>query len=141
MFALTAIATTSLATPVLLKAAGELHHTLVLQSNILARQGAGIPELRGEGEKLAGQRAGGIKGGIPSSEPGYMRKVPSKKVAGDLRGDYMLGRLGNATSSRGNITDVLSKVPRRVHGTEDYKKINRPTPRRLAGYGNQSYAP
>lgn len=139
MFALTAVATTSLATPVLLKAASELHHSMVLQSNILARQGAGLPELEGEGERLAKQRAGGIKGGIASDEPGYMRKVPSKSVAGDTRGNFKTGGLGNATSSRGNITDILSKVPRRVYGTEDYKRINRPTPRRLPGYGNQSY--
>lgn len=128
------------ATPVLIKAAGELHRTY-LESNVLARQGQGTPADKGEDAKLARQRASGIKGGIQSKEPQYMGKVPGKKMTGDLRKDYEIGGLGNATSSRGILEDILSKVPRQTLGTDEYKKIARPQPKKAGGYGNQSFTP
>lgn len=113
-----------------------------MQSNNLARQGLG-PPLPAEAErKDQRQRAAGIpKPGIPAEEPGYMTRVPSRAVAGDLREEYMCGGLGNATSSRGFLDDVLQKVPRQAHGTSEYKRINMPAPQRLPGFDNQGATP
>lgn len=141
MFGLAAIASGACAAPVLFKAAGEVHRTLVLKSNVLARQGESVPTEAGAGQKLARQRAAGVSGGVKSKEPGYMGKVPSNKVTGDLRKDYEVGGLGKATSSQGNITDILAKVPKQQHGTDEYKRINRPVPSRAPGFGNQSFSP
>lgn len=130
--------------PIAIKAVGELHRHTVLQSNTLARQGNGLPEFAGEDEKLARQRAGGINGGLVPGKapPAYLGKVPKRGAPGDGRRDYEVGGLGNATSSRGRIVDILNKVPRRTAGaSSDYKNANRPVPSRLPGYGNQSYAP
>lgn len=142
MFAVPASLAGAAVIPVAVKAVGELHRLTVLQSNVLSRQGNGVPKEKGEGEKLARQRASGVKGGIPSSEPQYMGSVPNRKVTGDLRKDYQVGGLGNATSSRGNITDILEKVPQQIlGGTADYKRAARPVPARRPGFGNQSYTP
>lgn len=141
MFGLVGIVAGASAAPVAIKAVGELHRTLVLQSNVLARQGESVPAKRGEGEKLARQRAAGVKGGVVSPEPKYMGKVPSQPVSGDLRRDYEVGGLGNATSSQGILSDILDKVPRQQHGTGEYKRINRPQPLRAPGFGNQSFTP
>lgn len=141
MFGLAAVASGACAAPVLLKAAGEAHRALVLRSNILARQGVSVPEDAGNGAKLARQRAAGVSGGVKSKEPAYMGKVPSRKVSGDLRKDYEAGGLGNATSSQGNLTDILSKVPRKTHGDTEYKRINRPVPTKAPGFGNQAFTP
>lgn len=141
MFGLAAVATGACAAPVFFKAAGEVHRALVLQSNVLARQGESVPSQSGAGERLARQRASGVSGPERKKEPGYMGKVPENNLAGDLRKDYEVGGLGNATSSQGNIMDILAKVPRRKMGTDQYKKINRPVPSRAPGYGNQSYTP
>eukprot|EP00174_Griffithsia_okiensis_P000473 GO255931.1.p1 GENE.GO255931.1~~GO255931.1.p1 ORF type:complete len:127 (+),score=1.85 GO255931.1:122-502(+) len=106
------------ALPVAAKAVGELHRQVFLQSNTLARQGMNVPDKKGEGEKLARQRSAGINGGLSGAkkDPAYLRDVPSRPMAGDKRRDYEVGSLGNATSSRGNITDILDKVPRRTLG-------------------------
>lgn len=120
---------------------GELHRITVLQSNTLARQGLSVPDKKGEDSRLSRQRAGGISGGLPKKEPSWVGKVPSKPVKGDLRKDYEIGGLGNATSSKGNLVDILDKVPRKTAGTADYKNINRPQPKRLPGFGNQSFSP
>lgn len=141
MFGLVGIVAGASAAPVAIKAVGEIHRTLVLQSNVLARQGESVPANRGEGEKVARQRASGVKGGLPKMEPGYMSKVPVKPVTGDLRKDLEVGGLGNATSSRGILSDILDKVPRQSHGTGEYKRINRPSPGRAPGFGNQSFTP
>lgn len=141
MFGLAAIASGACAAPVLFKAAGEAHRALVLRSNVLARQGESIPAEAGNGGKIARQRAAGISGGVKSKTPGYMGKVPNNKMTGDLRKDYEVGGLGNATSSQGNIADILAKVPRQKNGTDEYKRINRPVPRRAPGFGNQSFSP
>ncbi|CAN8068075.1 unnamed protein product [Agarophyton chilense] len=135
------LATTISSLPIAIKAIGELHKATVLQSNALARQGLSTPDKRGEDERLSRQRAGGISGGFKEQAPSWERKVPSRAVAGDIRKDYEVGGLGNATSSRGNLVDILDKVPRKTHGNGDYKKINRPQPRRLPGFGNQSFGP
>lgn len=135
------------AMPIAIKAIGELHRHTVLQSNgnnTLARQGNGTPSLPGVEDTLQRQRAAGIKGGFnPSKQPpAYMGKVPSRKLAGDDLEDYLVGGLGNATSSRGKMIDILGKVPAgTVGGSTDYKKSNRPTPRRVPGFGNQSFSP
>lgn len=141
MFGLTAVVTGASALPVAIKAVGEAHRALVLQSNTLARQGVSVPANRGEGDKLARQRASGVSGGITADDPQYIGKVPKRDVAGDLRKDYEVGGLGNATSSRGNLVDILDKVPRKTHGNGQYKRINRPVPTRAAGFGNQSFTP
>lgn len=141
MFGLAAVASGACAAPVFLKAAGEAHRALVLQSNVLARQGESVPENAGNGAKLARQRAAGISGGVKSKEPGYMGKVPERKVSGDLRKDYEAGGLGNATSSQGNLTDILAKVPKQTLGDSEYKRINRPVPSRAPGFGNQAFTP
>lgn len=130
--------------PIAIKAVGEIHHHVLQSSNVLARQGNGSPDFSGEDERLARQRTAGVRGGFApgKAEPGYMGKVPDRKLSGDDRKDYKVGGLGNATSSRGVIDDLLDKVPRRTHGaTADYKKANRPVPSRKAGWGNQSYTP
>lgn len=136
--------------PVAAKAVGEVHRQLVLQSNgnnTLARQGNGTPSLPGIADTVERQRAGGISSVPPGStkggaaKAGYLGKVPSKPLAGDDREHYKTG-LGNATSSRGRIVDILSKVPKRtVGGSADYKKANRATPSRAGGFGNQSFTP
>lgn len=141
MLGLAAVASGACAAPVLLKAAGEAHRALVLRSNVLARQGESVPEDAGNAAKLARQRAAGVSGGVKSKDPAYMGKVPSRKVTGDLRKDYEAGGLGNATSSQGNLTDILSKVPRNIHGDTEYKRINRPVPTRAPGFGNQAFTP
>lgn len=141
MFGLVGIVAGASVAPVAIKAVGEIHRGLVLQSNVLARQGVSVPAERGEGEKVARQRASGVKGGIEKTEPDYMGKVPARPVCGDLRRDLEVGGLGNATSSRGILTDILDKVPRQSHGTGDYKTINRPSPGRAPGFGNQSFTP
>lgn len=125
------------ALPVAIKAVGELHRA-VFQSE-LARQGQGIPVKRGEGERLQRQKVGGISGGVAPTKPGYFGKVPSRPLAGDLRKEYEVGGLGDATSSRSNLEDILDKVPRKMHGTESYKRIVRPTPTKKPGYDNQAY--
>lgn len=141
MFGLAAVATGACAAPVFFKAAGEVHRALVLRSNVLARQGESVPAEAGAGRRLAQQRASGVSGSERRSEPGYMGKVPRKSMAGDLRKDYEVGGLGNATSSQGNITDILAKVPTQQLGTDQYKKINRSVPSRAPGFGNQSFPP
>lgn len=144
MIALAGALTGVCALPVAIKAVGELHRQHVLQSNVLSRQGNGSPEFAGAEEKLARQRTGGILGGLAPNkgEPGYLRKVPARPMTGDKRRDYEVGSLGNATSSRGILLDVLDKVPRRtVGGSGDYKRANRPGPSRKAGWGNQSFTP
>lgn len=141
MFSIPAVLAGASAFPVAVKAVGELHRITVLQSNTLARQGESVPEKRGEGEKIAKQRAAGISGGTKNADPAWLRKVPSNSVTGDLRDEYMVGGLGNATSSKGNIIDILDKVPRKTHGTEEYKRIARPQPKRAPGFGNQSFTP
>lgn len=147
MFALSASAAAGIsALPVAVKAVGELHRhaTTVLQANTLARQGNNVPANKGEGERLARQRGAGIKGGLSPNkkDPAFLRDVPSRPTAGDTRRDYEVSGLGNATSSRGNIVDILDKVPRRtVGGSSDYKKANRPTPARKPGFDNQTYTP
>lgn len=127
------------ALPVAIKAVGEIHRGLFLESNVLARQGLGAPENPGEGDKLARQRTGGIKGGLPQDEPGYVKKTPTRAQAGDLRQKYRVKSLGNATSSRGNLDDVLNKVPQRTYGTDAYKRIYRPVPTRAPGFDNQAF--
>eukprot|EP00186_Timspurckia_oligopyrenoides_P003911 CAMPEP_0182448278 /NCGR_PEP_ID=MMETSP1172-20130603/25661_1 /TAXON_ID=708627 /ORGANISM="Timspurckia oligopyrenoides, Strain CCMP3278" /LENGTH=161 /DNA_ID=CAMNT_0024645081 /DNA_START=138 /DNA_END=623 /DNA_ORIENTATION=- len=108
-------------------------------NNVLARQGEGVPDFSGAGSKLARQRAGGIKGGVEVKGPAFLDKVPSRAMSGDIRGKYMAGGLGNATSSQGNLTDILAKVPKKINGTDEYKKIARPPPSKQAGFGNQSF--
>lgn len=129
------------AIPVAIKAIGEIHRITVLQSNVLARQGLSTPDELGKEERESRKRGAGFGGDIKSKTPSYMKKVPKKAVAGDLRKKYEVGGLGNALSSRGNLTDILAKVPRKISGTEQYKRINRPPPKRLPGYGNQSFTP
>lgn len=141
MFSLPLALTGASAVPVALKAVGELHRTTVLQSNTLARQGESVPEKRGEGEKLARQRAAGVSGGVKPDKPSWLGKVPSRSVTGDLRKSYEVGGLGDATSSKGNITDILDKVPTQTAGTDEYKRISRPPPSRAPGFGNQSFTP
>lgn len=140
MFPVPAVIAGASAIPIAMKAAGELHRITVLRSNTLARQGLSVPEEEGLGEKLARQRAGGISGGI-ESDPSWARKVPAKPLAGDLRKEYEVGGLGNATSSQGILSDILAKVPKQVNGTDEYKRIARPNPKRAAGFGNQSFTP
>lgn len=126
--------------PVALKAVGEAHR--VLMSDALARQGLGPVGPSGAAERSARQRAAGIPNpGIESNEPGYLGRVPKRPMAGDLRRDYEVGGLGNATSSRGLLEDILAKVPRKLHGTEEYKRINRPAPKRAPGFDNQGATP
>lgn len=147
MLALTGAAAGVSVIPVAIKAVGELHRLTVLKSNsnnVLARQGAGSPTSVADDTKLARQRAGGIRGGLSQAKPSpkFLDKVPKRGAPGDNRRDYEVGGLGNATSSRGQIDDVLDKVPRRTVGANgDYKRANRPIPSRLPGYGNQSYGP
>lgn len=141
MFAIAGVATSAVVMPIAVKAVGELHRVTVLRSNTLARQGESLPERRGEEKRLARQRAAGLKGGNEVKPPSYMGKVPSKATKGDLRREYEIGGLGEATSSKGNIIDILSRVPRRTVGTDDYKRIARPTPSRAPGFGNQSFTP
>lgn len=138
MFALAAPAATSalVALPVAVKAAGELHRH-VLASDALARQGVGPVPLPGAAKRAERNRAAGIPGGLADQEPAYLGRVPNRPVTGDLRKDYEVGRLGDATSSKGVLSDILAKVPRKTHGSGDYKKINRPDPRRLPGFDNQ----
>jgi len=150
MFAIAATSTCVPLLPVALKGLGELHRAFtsdslggqrVFASDALARQGLGPVGPRGLSEKQARQRAGGISGpGIPTSEPGYIGRVPSRNVAGDQRGDYQATR-GNATSSRGILGDILGKVPRKTHGSAEYKRINRPQPKRTPGFDNTSALP
>jgi hypothetical protein len=141
MFAAAAtVAVGASALPVAAKAIGELHRA-VFMSNALARQGQSLVGSEGEIERSARQRAAGIGGAVPESdEPSYMDNVPKKAVAGDTRGKYVQTR-GSATSSRGILSDILAKVPRRANGTDEYKEIARPRPSRQAGYDNQAFAP
>lgn len=141
MFALPAAVAGASAIPIAVKAVGEIHRITVLQSNTLARQGESVPAKRGEGDKIARQRAAGVRGGVKPDGPAWLGKVPSNSVTGDLRKDYEIGGLGDATSSKGNMADILDKVPRKTHGNGQYKKINRPTPSRAPGFGNQSFTP
>ena len=129
--------------PVAIKAVGEMHRHIVLQSNTLARQGNGTPTLQGLEDTLERQRAAGIRGGLTNDKdpPAYMDKVPNRPITGDSRKEYVVGK-GNATSSRGRMADILSKVPKRtVGGSADYKKSNKSTPKRAGGFGNQSFTP
>jgi hypothetical protein len=137
MFAVATAAFGVSALPVAAKAIGELHRA-VFQSNVLARQGMSVPQEAGAGERLARQRAGGIKGGTDGDDPQYMSKVPRKALAGDTRKQHLVTR-GSATSSKGILDDILAKVPRKANGTGDYQRAIRPVPTRAAGYGNQSY--
>lgn len=126
--------------PVALKAVGEVHR--VLMSDALARQGLGPVGPAGALERSARQRAAGVpRPGIASSEPNYLDRVPKRPVAGDKRREYEVGGLGNATSSRGLLDDVLAKVPRKLNGTAEYKRINRPNPSRAPGFDNQGATP
>lgn len=126
----------------LLKAASELHHTF-LTSDVLSRQGESVPSLPGLGDKLSRQRASGVRGNTSDDDgPSWLKKVPKKNVTGDLRKVYDVGARGNATSSQGNMEDILLKVPNKgSYGTEQYKRIARPEPRRSPGFGNQSFTP
>lgn len=146
MFAASAASLTLGATalPVAAKAFGELHRT-VLQSNgnnTLARQGESFDPAEGARERNSRQRAGGITGGTCSEteEPSYMDATPKKASAGDIRRSYETKK-GSATSSKGILSDILAKVPRRTVGTESYKRASRPAPSRQGGYGNQSFTP
>lgn len=145
MLALTGAAAGVSVLPVAIKAVGELHRLTVLKSNnnnVLARQGNGSPT--SDDTKLARQRAGGVRGGLSDAKPSpkFLDKVPKRGAPGDGRRNYEVGGLGNATSSRGQINDVLDKVPRRTAGASaDYKRANRPIPSRLPGFGNQSFGP
>lgn len=114
-----------------------------MESDQLARQGLGGPLAPAAERKNQLQRAAGIGGAQfqPASEPSYFAAVPRKDVTGDLRKEYEVTGLGNATSSRGFLDDVLMKVPRQVHGSSEYKRINRPPPARAPGFGNQSATP
>ena len=126
--------------PVAMKAFGEGHR--VLMSDALARQGLGPVGPSGDAERNARQRAAGVPNpGVPSDVPDYFGRVPSRPLAGDKRRDYEIGGLGNATSSRGILEDILAKVPRKTHGLGDYKRSNRPPPSRPDGFGNQSASP
>lgn len=127
--------------PVAAKALGELHRA-VFPSDTLARQGESLGKDSGANERLARQRASGVGGGEVSEteEPSYMGKLPKKAMAGDLRRSYQQ-RKGSATSSKGILADILSKVPRQSNGTDSYKRIARPPPSRQGGFGNQSYTP
>mmetsp|Transcript_12827 Transcript_12827/g.34531 ORF Transcript_12827/g.34531 Transcript_12827/m.34531 type:complete len:163 (+) Transcript_12827:147-635(+) len=109
-------------------------------NNVLARQGRGVPDMPGAGDKLARQRAAGIKGGVETREqPSFLDKVPNKGIRGNLKENYTVGKLGNATSSQGNLPDILAKVPKKPNGTPEYQRIARPPPSRQAGFGNSSF--
>ena len=126
--------------PVALKALGEGHR--VLMSDALARQGLGPVGPSGGAERNARQRAAGVPNpGVSSDVPDYFDRVPNRPVAGDKRRDYEVGGLGDATSSKGILEDILDKVPRKTYGLGDYKRINRPYPKRPEGFDNQGATP
>eukprot|EP00179_Madagascaria_erythrocladioides_P009916 CAMPEP_0198326676 /NCGR_PEP_ID=MMETSP1450-20131203/14133_1 /TAXON_ID=753684 ORGANISM="Madagascaria erythrocladiodes, Strain CCMP3234" /NCGR_SAMPLE_ID=MMETSP1450 /ASSEMBLY_ACC=CAM_ASM_001115 /LENGTH=163 /DNA_ID=CAMNT_0044030653 /DNA_START=85 /DNA_END=576 /DNA_ORIENTATION=+ len=135
------------------KALSELHRAanpappLVLAANAnnnLARQGLAGPALPGANRRAESDRVGGIRGGVSKKDgeaPAYLEKVPKKEMTGDLRKDYAPGGLGDATSSKGNLSDILAKVPNRgaYGGNDDYRRANRAPPSRQGGFGNQSF--
>lgn len=126
--------------PVAIKAIGELHQTVFLSNN-LARQGQSLPKEAGALDRSARRRAAGVSDALmDDEEPSYLKEGPSRPVAGDLRKSYEVKR-GSATSSKGILTDILAKVPRKMNGGEDYQRIARPPPSRQAGFGNQSFTP
>eukprot|EP00187_Rhodella_violacea_P003001 CAMPEP_0174912208 /NCGR_PEP_ID=MMETSP0167-20121228/79662_1 /TAXON_ID=38298 /ORGANISM="Rhodella maculata, Strain CCMP736" /LENGTH=141 /DNA_ID=CAMNT_0016156853 /DNA_START=17 /DNA_END=442 /DNA_ORIENTATION=+ len=104
---------------------------LSLQSNVLARQGEGVSKMPGSAERLANQRAGGIAGGKPTDAgPAFLDLVPRKSLRGVTRDLYVEKNTGTLVSSKGNIADILAKVPNNgPYGTGDYKRANTKAPK------------
>ncbi|EME29646.1 uncharacterized protein Gasu_28710 [Galdieria sulphuraria] len=107
------------------------------KGNLLARQGQGSIEAPGVAERIARQRAGGVRSvedEVVPKEPKFLAKVRNRERGG--RDAFRPSKKTNPFSLGVTLGDILLKVPNRGAGPQSWA---RPEPKRPAGFDNKSF--